>query len=110
MNKTLKVITIVSLSKIRHKDLIMFLVSTLVSECASRWKVVRSKEAEGLKRLFAFCEIVCFPLSWLALLILLVQLMLALLGCKEVLPDWFLMNVLPLLLSGAVGYHISITT
>ncbi len=82
----------------------MLIVSTLVSECASRWKVVRSNEADVWKRLFAFCEIICFPLSLLSLVILLVQLVLALLGCKEVLPGWVLTYVLPLLLSGAVGY------
>ena len=82
----------------------MFIISTLLSECASRWKMVRNKEAEGLKRLFAFCEIMCFPLSWLSLLALLGQLVLALFGFKNLLPGWLSTYLLPLLLSGAVGY------
>ena len=65
---------------------------------------MRNKEAEGTKRLFAFCEIVCFPLSWLSLLALLGQTVLALCGYKEFLPNWLLTYVLPLLLSGAIGY------
>ena len=82
----------------------MFIVSSLFSECASRWKIVRSKDVEGMKRFFAFCEIVCFPLSWLSLGLLLVQLLLSACDRKEVLPGWLLTYVLPLLLSGAVGY------
>lgn len=82
----------------------MLIISTLVSECASRWKVVRNKGADRAKRLFAFCEIVCFPLSWLSLGLLLVQLLLTACGHKEFFPAWLLTYVLPLLLSGAVGY------
>ena len=82
----------------------MLIVSTLVSECASRWKVVCNKDADRAKRLFAFCEIVCFPLSWLSLGLLLVQLLLTACGHKEFFPAWLLMYALPLLLSGAVGY------
>ncbi len=82
----------------------MFIVSTLLSECSSRLKVACNKNAGGSKRLFALCEIICFPLSWLALLLLLCQLVLTSCGCKEVFPGWLQTYVLPLLLSGAVGY------
>ena len=76
----------------------------LVSECSSRWKVVGDKEAEGARRFFALCEIVCFFLSWLSVVFLVVQLLFASCGYREFFPSWLLSYLAPVLLSGAVGY------
>ena len=82
----------------------MMMVHKILSECSSRWKVVCDENAKGVERFFALCEIVCFSLSWLSVGFLVVQLVFASCGRKDVFPNWLSGYLSPLLLSGAVGY------
>lgn len=66
-----------------------------------RWELIIDRQEKVEKRLFAFLELIFFPLSLLTILILGIQILFQ----KYIpFPHWWTSKVLPVLLSASVGY------
>lgn len=87
-----------------RKDLNMNIMTTLFSEFQTRWAIVKKPESTRSQRVFALLEIFCFPASLMAIFLLLVQLILFMVNCGSLIPNWWLRYASPILLAGAVGY------
>ena len=84
----------------------MNVIKTLLSECTSRWAIVRNVDgkADRLQRVFALMEIFCFPVSLFGLLSIPLQYILVAVGAGDYIPSVWNRVISPILLAGAVGY------
>ncbi len=82
------------------------MMCTLFSECSKRLEIVRNKGGtfSRSQRVFAGCEMFCFPASMISLMLPVAMLMLNALGFGHVLPEWCVGKLFPVLISAAVGY------
>lgn len=78
----------------------------LLSECASRWEIVRNANGKSkrLQRVFALMEIFCFPVSLFGILSIPLQYVLVAVGAGQYIPPVWNHVISPILLAGAVGY------
>ena len=82
----------------------MDIIRSLLSEGASRWKVVREPGSTREQRFFALLEMLCFPVSLGTIFLLLLQAVLCAAGRGDSIPVWWIKYCSPVLLAGAVGY------
>lgn len=78
----------------------------LFAEFHTRWRILKNSGGtyDKMQRLFAFLEILCFPLSMLTILSLIFQLILTLCGYGHLIPVFWAKYLSSILLAGAVGY------
>ncbi|MBQ7177944.1 MAG: DUF445 family protein [Victivallales bacterium] len=84
----------------------MNIFKPLLSECASRWEIVRNANGKSgrLQRAFALMEIFCFPVSFFVILSIPLQYVLVAVGAGKYIPPVWNRVISPVLLAGAVGY------
>ena len=82
----------------------MNILRVLFSEFQSRWQIIKKSDSSAGKKIFAALEIFCFPVSMLSILLLFCQVTMFCCGCGDMIPDWWIDYVSPVLLSGAIGY------